>query len=346
MPATLTRRALALALLCGAPLAGCSGSVARRPAAPAATDREADATEVAPGVWMLPGTGGEPDGHNLGRVANAGFVQGPRGVLAVDAGTSLLHGQALLRAIVRHAGRPPQAVLITQTKPDVLFGAPAFRAAGAQVLMQRQAAALMAARCSVCLRNLQRDVGAAAMAGTALFEADLLFDDAPPLPDTGRRLRVLFPGHASGPGDVALLDEASGVLFAGGLVEGGRIPNLHDADLPGWLAALAGLQALAARGELRALVPGHGPFQPDAQAAIGRTTGYLQALQARVAALVDEGAPLSELPERCALPAYAGWDGYPQLHRRNAGLLFLRLEQQQLFPPAAPPAQRGEAAGR
>ncbi|MFN6995767.1 MAG: MBL fold metallo-hydrolase [Aquincola tertiaricarbonis] len=343
MPALLTRRALALGLLCGGTLAGCSGRAARQWAqAPPAIDRDASATEVAAGVWMLPGTGGEPDARNLGRVANAGFVQGPRGVLAVDAGTSLLHGQALLRAIVRHAGQPPQAVLITQTKPDVLFGAPALRAAGARVLMQRQAAVLMAARCSVCLRNLQRDVGAAAMAGTELFEADVLFDEAPPLPDIGRPLRVLYPGPASGPGDVALLDEASGVLFAGGLVEGGRIPNLHDADLPGWLQALEGLQRLAAGGRLRALVPGHGPFQLDAAAAIGRTAGYLQALQARVAALVDEGVPLSALPERAALPAYAGWDGYPQLHRRNAGLLYLRLEQQQLMQPAQP----GAAAGR
>ena len=48
-------------------------------------------------------------------------------------------------------------------------------------------------------------VGMAAMAGTAMFEADVLFDDAPPLPDIGRTVRVIHPGHASGPGDVAVL---------------------------------------------------------------------------------------------------------------------------------------------
>ena len=38
-------------------------------------------------------------------------------------------------------------------------------------------------------------------------------------------------------------------------------------------------------------------------------------------------APQS-LPARAALPAYAGWDGYPALHRRNAAELYLKLEQE------------------
>lgn len=302
-------------------------------------DAEAPVRAVAPGVWMLPGTGGEPDARNLGRVANAGFIAGPQGLLAVDAGTSLLHGRALLRAIRRTSPLPLQAVVITQTKPDVLFGAPAFRAAGVPVWMHEAAATLMAARCHVCLARLQREVGARPMAGTALWQPDERLPGGRPLDvGGGRQVQLLFFGHSSGPGDMAVLDGATGVLFAGGLVEGRRIPNLHDADLAGWQAALQALQRRADAREIRQVVPGHGPLcGPEA---IGETAGYLAALDAQVRSLLAAGVSLGELPARCALPAYAGWDAYATLHRRNAAELYLKLEQDMLRADQRPPAGR------
>lgn len=337
MPRRSSRRALlahGLRLAGATALAGLGGCAA----VPPPIDAEATAVPVAPGVWMLPGLPGEPDARNLGRVANAGFIVGPQGVLAVDAGTSLLHGRALLRALRTATAAPVQAVVITQTKPDVLFGAPAFREAGVPIWMHRDAATLMAARCRICLANLQRDVGDAPMAGTAMFEPDELLPGGRKLDVGGRTVLLLYFGHSSGPGDLAVLDSATGVLLAGGLVEGRRIPNLHDADLPGWQAALQGLQRLAARGDIRRVVPGHGAAAgPEA---IGETAGYLAALEALVRGLVEDGVPLSEVPARCALPAYAAWDGYPALHRRNAATLYLRIEQEGLRADQRPATGR------
>ncbi|MEF7613001.1 MBL fold metallo-hydrolase [Aquincola sp. MAHUQ-54] len=304
---------LGLALL----LAGCAQGGAPR------IDAELRAVPVAPGVYLLPGVPGEADRRTLGRIGNAGFIVGPHGVLAIDAGTSTLHGRALLRAIRRTTPLPVRAVLLTQTKPDFLFGALAFREAGIPVLMHREAAALMAARCRVCLERLRRDVGEAAMAGTELFVPDELFDQAHVLDRTGRPAQVLYFGHSSGPGDVAVLDPATGVLFAGGLLDERRIPDLHDADLPGWHGALAALRALPG---VRGVVPGHGP--PATPAVIDAVESYLSQLEDRVQVLLDEHAPLSEVADRAALPGYAGWDGYPGLHRRNAATLFLRREQE------------------
>lgn len=333
-PDTARRRWLRGALATGLAvpcLHGVAGCAAAGPAQaredPLPTDAEATVQPVAPGVWMLPGRGGEPDARNLGRVANAGFIAGPQGLLAVDAGTSLLHGRALLRAIRRTSPLPLQGVVITQTKPDVLFGAPAFREAGVPIWMHRDAATLMAARCQVCLDRLNREVGAPAMAGTALYQADELLPGGRQLRvGGGRPVVLLYAGHTSGPGDLGVLDRSTGVLFAGGLVEGRRIPNLHDADLPGWQAALQGLQRQADAGQIRQVVPGHGPLSgPEA---IGETAGYLAALDAQVRTLLEAGVSLGELPARAALPAYAGWDGYPAIHRRNAAELYLKLEQQ------------------
>ena len=54
----------------------------------------------------------------------------------------------------------------------------------------------------------------------------------------GRPVRVLHFGHSSGPGDIAVLDERSGTLFAGGLLDQQRIPDVQDGDLAGWRRAL------------------------------------------------------------------------------------------------------------
>ena len=83
--------------------------------------------ELAAGVYMVPGTGGEPDTANLGRTGNAGFIVGRTGVLAIDTGTSYRHGQALLAAIRSVTDRPVKLAIVTHTRQEFLFGAAAFR---------------------------------------------------------------------------------------------------------------------------------------------------------------------------------------------------------------------------
>ena len=72
-------------------------------------------------------------------------------------------------------------------------------------------------------------------------------------------MELLYFGWASTPGDLAVLDRDSGVVFAGELVSAGRIPELRDGKLDGWLQALDRLRHVPAR----VVVPGHGrPAEP------------------------------------------------------------------------------------
>ena len=58
---------------------------------------------------------------------------------------------------------------------------------------------------------------------------------------------------------------------------------------------------------------------------------YLLALEARLRSLLDAGVPLSEVPDRAALPEFQSWERYDTVHRRNASVVFLRLEREQLL---------------
>ena len=287
------------------------------------------AVEVAPGVYMLRGAAGEVGVDNLGRIGNAGFIVGTTGVLAIDTGTSYRHGVALLAAIRRVTDKPVRLAIVTHARQEFLFGATAFRERGIPVHMQQQAAALMQSRCDRCLKSLNQLLGTTAMQGTAMFKPDVEFSQSHTIDAIiGRRVQVLHFGHSSGPGDTAVLDLQSGVLFAGGLLDQLRIPDVQDSDLDGWLRALQAMRELP----IKIIVPGHGPVA-SAQL-IDTTTRYLAQLQTRVMALLLAGAALSEVPDAAALAEFAGWDQYDTIHRRNASMLFVRLEREQWLMPA------------
>ena len=316
--------AAGFAVVASALLAGCAAGTAAL-AAPGAT------VEVGPGVYMIQGAPGEVDTDNLGRIGNAGFIVGDLGVLAIDTGTSYRHGVALLAAIRRVTDKPVRLAIVTHTRQEFLFGATAYREQAIPIHMQRQAAGLMQSRCERCLKTLNQVLGADAMQGTALWKPDHEFETSHTIDAIGRRVRVLSFGHSSGPGDVAVLDEASGVLFAGGLLDHQRIPDVQDSDLDRWAAALRALRMH----RVRTIVPGHGPVaSTGAIGAIDATERYLAQLRARLLALLQSGAALSEVPDATALREFAHWDQYETIHRRNASILFVRFEREQMFKQA------------
>ena len=283
---------------------------------------------MAPGVYMLRGAAGEVSVDNLGRTGNAGFIVGTTGVLAIDTGTSYRHGVALLAAIRRVTDKPVRLAIVTHARQEFLFGATAFREHGIPVHMQQRTAALMQSRCDRCLKTLNQLLGSAAMQGTAMFRPDAEFSRSHDIDAIiGRRVQVLHYGHSSGPGDTAVLDVQSGVLFAGGLLDQLRIPDVQDSDLDGWLRALQALRELP----VKTIVPGHGPVA--SVQLIDTTTRYLTQLQSRVMALLQAGAALSEVPDAAALAEFAGWDQYDTIHRRNASMLFVRLEHEEWLMP-------------
>ena len=317
MTSRIRRRAVLVGVAASATLAGCAG---------APVPRAGQAVALAPGIYRVPGTGGAADDQNLGRIGNAGFIVGERGVIAVDTGTSYAHGQALLGAIRAVTEQPVRVALITHTRPEFLFGGAAFRERGIPIRMHSRTARLMASRCETCLKTLRQTLGEEPMRGTTMYKADELFEQSETLDLIGRPVRVLYFGHSSGPGDVAVLDPLSGVLFGGGLLDARRIPDIQDSDLVGWKKALGELGSLGAK----TVVPGHGPAV-SASAAIEGVDRYLAQLDSRIRRLVAAGTSLLDVPDAGGLPEYEGWDQYDIIHRRNASIAFLRFERELMF---------------
>ncbi len=314
-------------------LAGCAAGAAPRPETHQASQPSPPSSprvvEVARGVYVVQGAPGEVDTDTLGRIGNAGFIVGDSGVVAIDTGTSYRHGVALLAALRRVTDKPVRLALITHTRQEFLFGANAYREQGIPIHMHAKAAGLMRSRCDRCLKTLNQVLGAAEMQGTAMFKPDQEYEASHEIDNIGRRVQVLYHGHSSGPGDVAVFDVQSGVLFAGGLLDQSRIPDVQDSDLDGWTHALQSLRQLPIKG----VVPGHGPAA--SRQLIDSVDRYLAQLQGRLLELLQSGAALSEVPDAASLPEFARWDQYETIHRRNASVLFVRFERDQMFKRAS-----------
>lgn len=304
-------------------LAGAAGCALPRPAWPA----PGRIIGLGGGAHLIAGAPGPVSPANLGRVGNTGFVVGPDGVLVIDTGTSYRHGRALLDTIARVTPRPVRAAYISRARQEALSGARAFRERGIPLHMHADAADLMFSRCEGCLKTLRQVLGEPEMHGSALVQPDVRFRGSHVNRDCGRPIEVIDSGGASGSGDVALFDREASVLYAGGLADADRIPDIQDGDLPRWHAALDTLAALAPH----RVVPGHGPSGgPEVLHEVG---AYLDALTQRIQGLLRDGVGLGEVPEAATLPRYAGWDQYRIVHRRNASVLYLRLERDLLFGP-------------
>ena len=281
------------------------------------------AVRVAPGVYALPGSGGEITPANRGRTANIAFVVGPRGVVVVNTGISYREGEEIIAAVKRVSHRPIRLAILTHPSQEAIFGATAFQARGIPVLAPRRSAELIAARCETCLHNLRSVLGDEAMAATGVVKPDRLIEGDETLVLIGRPLRLIAPEWSSAPGAVAVFDEWTSTLIAGNLVTAGRIPDLRDANAEGWRNALVQLEAT----RCSHLVPGYGPVGNCAD--IESFARYLTALENRVAALLKVGVSLAELRDRCDLPEFARWDQYEQRHSQNANYVYLRLERSQ-----------------
>lgn len=278
---------------------------------------------ITEGVYAFIGDGNEPAAANRGFAGNSGFVVGSTGVVVIDTGTSSNHGHRMLDAIARITRKPVQLVINTHASQEFIFGNSAFAERGIPILAHPESIDLMRARCDRCLERLRPRLGEE-LAGTALVLPTRASHAGEVIDAGGRKLELFHFGWAATPGDLAVLDRASGTLFAGGLVSVARIPEIHDCDFEGWLQTLEQLQRLSPSH----VIPGFGP--PAGAGALAATAAYLQDLDEKVKALYAHSSSLLESVDNAGLPAYESWQMYSTLHRRNAQHRYLQLETRDL----------------
>lgn len=261
-----------------------------------ALDYQLEPRQIAEGVWLVEGSTDNFAAENGGNIVNVGFIETAAGVVVIDTGPSRRYGEALRQRIEQVTGKPLLRVLLTHHHPDHVLGNQAF--SDVPIAALPGTTRLLAEQGDAMAENMYRLVGDW-MRGTEVVLPSEALEEGE-LEIGGRRLRLLaLRGHTGA--DLAILDERSGVLFAGDLLFYQRAlttPNSPGLDV--WLADLDRLEALP----WKQIVPGHGPLATDA-APFVQMRDYLGWLDGVLRQGAEQGAEMNELirapiPERFA----------------------------------------------
>jgi len=251
---------------------------------------------IAPDTWLLEGSTDNFAKANGGNIVNTGFIVTERGVVVIDTGPSKRYGEAMRKVIATVTDKPVIEVLLTHHHPDHALGNQAFTdvpigaLAGTAELLKNQGDAMA--------ENMYRLVGDWMRGTEVVLPSETLTAG---LKSFGNHdLRLLGLGGHTG-ADLAILDQQTGVLFAGDLVFYQRaLTTPNSPGLAVWLADIATLQGLP----WTLVVPGHGPVATDAKP-FEQMRDYLTWLDQLLRDGAANGSDMSEMirspiPERFA----------------------------------------------
>jgi glyoxylase-like metal-dependent hydrolase (beta-lactamase superfamily II) len=284
---------------------------------------------VAPGIWVWPAAeNGEVSPANAGHVLPTSVVVSRGEALVIDPGPSHRHGHPVRASLACRFKAQVRWLVNTHAHAENVMANSAFAdlldAGQLEILASAATRSGMQQRCPDCLASLTTRAGSEALAGTQIVLPSRVLAVGERLQVGALSLRVMAiePGHTEG--DLVLWNARHRVLWAGGLVYDGRVPELAQGSVDGWLAALERLQALRPQ-QVLGTVWSREPVAGDPPPALAATQGYLAALRARVLQAMDEG----HQPQETAwgdLPAYRDWAGYSERHGFNLQRAWRELE--------------------
>lgn len=276
---------------------------------------------VAEGVHAFIGKTEDFTTANGGNIVNTGFIVAPGGLIVIDSGPSRRYGEQMRRAMAAVSDRAPALVINTHHHPDHFLGNQAYSDTPLAALAGTRQG--IASEGNAFAENLYR------LTGDWMKDTEVLAPSRALAAGTteiaGRRLRLIaLDGHTGA--DLAVYDEASGVLFAGDLVFNGRAPTTPHADVGRWLAALEQLEAITREAGFTALVPGHGAVARDATP-IRQTRAWLNWLSGALRQAALAGLDMNEVLARPLPAEFAALPVAASEYRRSVGHLFPAAEQ-------------------
>ena len=318
-----------------APLAaGWSGAARTQAYSPLLEDLVVQQVLGAPIHFVL-GHPGVPSAANQGHTSNAGFVVTDDGVVVFDSlGTPSL-GDALLRKIRGITDKPVKYVVVSHYHADHIYGLQAFRdETEATILAQTKALDYTASgnlddeAAEPRLAQRRQALSPWVNTDTRIVLPEMVFRVAAEMRLGGHQFQMVYAGPAHSMSDLMMLVLPERILFAGDIVQNGRIPFMASAavNTRNWLAALQQVATL----EPRFIIPGHGKPATGAPEAIAFTDGYIRFVRQSMGEAVAQWKEFDEAYQSSDWSAYRSLPAFSASNRGNAYRVFLEIEAETL----------------
>jgi len=228
--------------------------------------------QLRPNVCYIEGGGG-----------HTGVIIGDKGVIVIDAKTTLAGGKELLEAVAKITPKPVNTVILTHSDADHVNGLAAFPA-GINIIAQEN--------------NRKEQEAALAKGGDFVPPADhlptKLVGNREDLTVDGIRLQLRHwaPAHTSG--DLVVFVPAEKIVFTGDLITQYAYPLIHmekHGSSDGWIQSVEGMIAFNAE----TYVTGHGKLQTKAD--LQQDLADAEARKAVIKKMVAEGRSLQDIKD-------------------------------------------------
>lgn len=272
--------------------------------------------------WAWIGPYGPPTRDNGGFRMNLGLVVGSAAVAVIDSGYGSGMAQEMLTQIRRITALPVRYVLNTNSQPHRIMGNGAFKSAGAEVIAAAEAVPRITgegvAFAATVARILELPEGSVLAPGVP----DRAIQQETRLDLGGITLRVIPVGTAHTQGSLVVVVEPGGVVFAGDVLYGGRLPAiLPESKIGDWIIAFDRIREF----DGDQFVPGHG--NPGPLSAFAHPTrDYLEAMKRHMDEAVDKGVDLQEAIRTFDASPWASLADFTELSGRNAHQAYLQSE--------------------
>jgi quinoprotein relay system zinc metallohydrolase 1 len=281
--------------------------------------------KIADGVYAFIGKTEDFSWKNGGNVVNTGFIVTHAGVVVIDTGPSKRYGEQMRAAIKKITPQPIVKVFNTHHHPDHMFGNQAYADVGVSALAQTiiseksEGAALA--------DNMYRMNGEW-MRDTELSVANKPIEQSNKF-SLGERTFSLhaLSGHTGG--DLAVMDDTSGVIFSGDLIFHQRAATTPHADISIWMQAIDYIDNLP----YKKLVPGHGPAIAD-HSAVKQMREYLVWLSSHLKKSAEQGADMTDVLLSKLPTAFASIPMAKEEYQRSVVHLYPKMEQAVLVKAA------------
>jgi len=238
------------------PLAAEAAPVAQAQAfgMPPATDIRTELKRLSPSVLAF--LQREAPGQSNFSVSNFGLVEGPRSLLAIDAGGGPQHARNFLSA-AQTLGKPVDRVVITHEHPDHSVGLPQFPP-GIEIIAQEETRAQMVQMGTPATPAYWKTNPAWGNADDVnrVVLPTVTFRDRMSVYYGDAKVDFEWPGPAHTAGDALVYVRASRVVFMGDIAFFGVTPLNGSGYMQDWIKVC---DAVLNDPQVEVIVPGHGP---------------------------------------------------------------------------------------
>src|SRR5690606_20099339 len=306
----LTRRQVLRAAAAGAlatavtndPLAAEAAPVTQAQAfgMPPATDIRTELKRLSPSVLAF--LQREAPGQSNFSVSNFGLVEGPRSLLAIDAGGGPQHARNFLRA-AQTLGKPVDRVVITHEHPDHSVGLPQFPP-GIEIIAQEETRAQMVQMGTPATPAYWKTNPAWGNADDVnrVVLPTVTFRDRMSVYYGDAKVDFEWPGPAHTAGDALVYVRASRVVFMGDIAFFGVTPLNGSGYVQDWIKVC---DTVLNDPQVEVIVPGHGPV--GGKQDLVEMRDYLALLLREVSRVIAAGIGAGRAAAELALGRYATW---------------------------------------